>query len=271
MPENIDDLMKEFEPYMPPLSEPMARALDAIRAPHVDTRALSRLLMQDTILASKTFKLVNSPYFSSSSKQLASINKALMSLGAMKVKNIIIALVLQKLYDSDGPAGLFNHSIKCATACEFLANEYKCINPDDAFILGFLHDIGMVILKSKYGNEYFNIYNEAKGDFDALLVSEQNIFGISHAELGARLCEKWKLPAILADSLRYHHTPRDAKIPFAAGVTYLADRIISPKLETMEVDQDTLDYLQVSLTDAINLREKILAKSQIFLEELSDF
>ena len=142
MPDNSDDIIKEFENYMPPLSEPMARALEAIRAPQVDTRALSRLLMQDTILASKTFKLVNSPYFSASSKQLSSINKALLSLGAMKVKNIIIALVLQKLYETEGPADLFEHSIRCATACEFLANEYKCINPDDAFILGFLHEIG---------------------------------------------------------------------------------------------------------------------------------
>ncbi len=55
MPDNSDDIIKEFENYMPPLSEPMARALEAIRAPQVDTRALSRLLMQDTILASKTF------------------------------------------------------------------------------------------------------------------------------------------------------------------------------------------------------------------------
>ena len=102
MPE-IDEIIKEYDNYMPPLSEPMARALEAIRAPQADTRALSRLLLQDTILASKTFKLVNSTYFSGTSRQLTSINKALMSLGAMKVKNIIIALVLQKFYDDEGP------------------------------------------------------------------------------------------------------------------------------------------------------------------------
>ncbi len=271
MPDNSNDIIKEFENYMPPLSEPMARALDAIRTPQADSRALSRLLMQDTILASKTFKLVNSPYFSASSKQLASINKALMSLGAMKVKNIIIALVLQKMYDSDGPGGLFDHSIRCATACEFLANEYKSINPDDAFILGFLHDIGMVILKSKYSAQYLDVYNAAKGDFDMLSDAEDKNFGISHAELGAKLCEKWELPAILSDTIRYHHTPREAKIPFAAGIVYLADRIISPKLEIMKTKQDILDYMQVSLSDALSLREKIFAKSKIFLAQLSDF
>ena len=59
----IEEIIKEYDNFMPPLSEPMARALEAIRAPQADTRALSRLLLQDTILASKTFKLVNSAYF----------------------------------------------------------------------------------------------------------------------------------------------------------------------------------------------------------------
>ncbi len=271
MQENLPDIIQGFEHYMPPLSEPMARALEAIRAPQVDTRALSRLLMQDTILASKTFKLVNSPYFSSSSKQLASINKALISLGAMKVKNIIIALVLQKLYENEGPADLFEHSIRCATACEFLAEEYKCINPDDAFILGFLHDIGQVILKSKYGDEYIKVYNAAKGNYDVLVASEIKNFSVTHSVLGAKLCEKWCLPAILSDTLYYHHTPKMAKIPFAAGIVYIADRLISRNYETTEIDQNILDYLQVSLSNAANSRENILAKSQIFLDQLSDF
>ncbi len=267
----IEEIIKEYDNFMPPLSEPMARALEAIRAPQADTRALSRLLLQDTILASKTFKLVNSAYFSGTSRQLASINKALMSLGAMKVKNIIIALVLQKLYDDEGLKNLFPHSIACATACEFLANEYKTINPDDAFILGFLHDIGMVILKSKHSDSYVSMYNECKGDYETLLENEKATFGISHCELGAKLCEKWELPKVLVDTIRYHHSPKEAKIPFAAGIVYLADRIVSIKPDIMSVDQTVLDYLQVSLSDTVNLREKILAKSGIFLRELSDF
>ncbi len=43
MPDKYDEIIKDFENYMPPLSEPMARALEAIRSPQVDTRALSRL------------------------------------------------------------------------------------------------------------------------------------------------------------------------------------------------------------------------------------
>lgn len=270
MPE-IDEIIKEYDNYMPPLSEPMAKALDAIRAPQADTRALSRLLLQDTILASKTFKLVNSTYFSAASRQLASINKALMSLGAMKVKNIIIALVLQKFYDAEGPRNLFSHSIACATACEFLANEYKTINSDDAFILGFLHDVGMVILKSKHGEKYIHLHDECKGDYEALLKREKDVYGASHCEIGARLCEKWKMPKILVDTIRYHHSPKKAKIPFAAGIVYLADRIVSIKPDIMAVDQDVLEYLQVSFNDTVILREEILAKSNIFLKELSDF
>ncbi len=138
------------------------------------------------------------------------------------------------------------------------------------FILGFLHDIGQVILKSKYP-KYIDVYNEAKGNYDVLVAAEMKNFGVTHSVLGAKLCEKWRLPAILSDTLYYHHAPRMAKIPFAAGIVYISDRLISLKYETMSINQDILDYLQVSLADSLNLRENILAKSQIFLDQLSDF
>jgi len=266
-----NEIIKEYENYMPPVSLPMAKALDAIRAPQADTRALSRLLMQDTILASKTFKLINSAYFGASPARLTSINKALLSLGAMKVKNIIIALVLQKMYDDEGPENFFAHSIACAAACEFLACEYGTINSDDAFILGFLHDIGMTILKSRHSSTYLEIYNASKGDFESLMKVEKEKFGVSHPILGAKLCEKWKLPAILVDTVKYHHNPKSAKIPSAAGIVYVADRIVSPTPETMPIDKSVIDYLQIPVTDTALVKEKIMAKTDIFLKELSDF
>ena len=117
----------------------------------------------------------------------------------MKVKNIIIALVLQKLYETEGPADLFEHSIRCATACEFLANEYKCINPDDAFYIRLLHDIGQVILKSKYP-KYIDVYNEAKGNYDVLVAAEMKNFGVTHSVLGAKLLRE---VASACDFIRY--------------------------------------------------------------------
>lgn len=271
MTKSFDDILNEYSDFMPPISEPMERALEALRAPQADTRALSRLLLQDTILASKTFKLVNSVYFNPSSKQLTSINKALMSLGAMKVKNIIIVLVLQKLYNDDGPFDLFAHSIACAAACEFLAGQYKTINSDDAFILGFLHDIGQVVLRSKHGMEYDSVYKTANGNYETLLKLENEHFGVTHSELGALLCQKWKMPAILVDTLRFHHEPKEAKIPFAAGFVYIADRLVATNSESSSVDPGVLDYLQVSLNDSTEAREKILARARLFLNELSDF
>lgn len=271
MPNDIDEILKQYSNYLPPISLPMEKALEALRAPQADTRAMSRLLLQDTILASKTFKLVNSAYFNQSSKQLSSINKALMSLGPMKVKNIIIVLVLQKLYVDDGPSDLFSHSVACATACEFFAEQYKNINADDAFILGFLHDIGQVVLKTKHGSEYDDVYKTANGCYETLLRLETEKFGVTHSDLGALLCQKWKMPAILVDTLKYHHYPKEAKIPFAAGFVYLADRIVATNPESSAVDPAVLDYLQLSFNDSNESREKIMARTRLFLNELSDF
>ena len=44
-------------------------------------------------------------------------------------------------------------------------------------------------------------------DDEHLCISETDSFGLSHAEAGAWLIERWNLDSFMADSVRYHHEP----------------------------------------------------------------
>eukprot|EP00919_Chromeraceae_sp_WS-2016_P031005 GHVR01073305.1.p1 GENE.GHVR01073305.1~~GHVR01073305.1.p1 ORF type:complete len:152 (+),score=23.66 GHVR01073305.1:812-1267(+) len=54
--------------------------------------------------------------------------------------------------------------------------------------------------------------------------AEEQILGVTHAEVGSWLVEKWNLPRQLVDSVTYHHAPRrlkrNAELP---SLIHLAD------------------------------------------------
>jgi HD-like signal output (HDOD) protein len=58
-------------------------------------------------------------------------------------------------------------------------------------------------------------------------VFEEMSNGIDHAEVGARLAERWNFPDILVASIRYHHTPLKASGQFrdVVAVIYVANEL----------------------------------------------
>ena len=45
------------------------------------------------------------------------------------------------------------------------------------------------------------------------VAAEREVFGFDHAEAGARLLERWNLPASLVTAVRRHHAPLESPSP----------------------------------------------------------
>jgi HD-like signal output (HDOD) protein len=69
------------------------------------------------------------------------------------------------------------------------------------------------------------------------LDAEARVYGLHHAEIGARLAERWNFPVVLVDAIRHHHTPDASDIdPAMASVAHLAEMVTQRVLLT---DADT--------------------------------
>ena len=44
-----------------------------------------------------------------------------------------------------------------------------------------------------------------------MLRAEKEVFGTTHAELGARMARRWGFPAALIDAIAHHHAPSEGK------------------------------------------------------------
>ena len=253
---------------IPPMPNVMVKALSVIKNPTTGIAELAKIMQVDQAISTKTLSLVNSAFYGFR-QQITSINKALVVLGMMKAKNIIMSLALKQMMTTQGSRELWEHSIKCAVAAEILAKEYKVINPDDAFVIGFLHDIGKMLLNSKNPLKYSKVrYLAAQGNVDLIEVEDAQ-FGTNHCVLGALISKKWQLPVILTNCIRYHHDPAQSSLPTVCGIVYCADRLVQPNIQSPILDPKIMNKMEFSINDPVALRETVLAKATIFLKEMA--
>lgn len=260
-------LVAEFKD-IPPMPNVMVKALSVIKNPSTGIAELAKIMHTDQAIATKAISLVNSAFYGFRQK-ITSINKALVVLGMMKAKNIIMSLALKQMMTAQGSRELWEHSIKCAVASELLAKEYKVINPDDAFVIGFLHDIGKMLLNVKNPLKYSKVrYMAEQGNIN-LVELEDAQFGTNHCVLGALISKKWQLPVILTNCIRYHHDPINSSLPAVCSIVYCADRLVKPTMPNPILETKVVNKMEFTINDPVALRETIITKAAIFLKEMS--
>jgi len=195
-------------------SPPVAfQIFNLIRQPEYSTDTLVHLVHLDPELTAQILRLVNSVQLRGNG--VASMEEAIMRLGAAQVTNAALSLTVGRLvvmprtgYCPD-PEALWRHSVGCALACRYLRG--ICIgvqaDPDLVFTVGLLHDIGKIVINNA-SPEAVEVIAEImhEEELDAS-DAELAVFGADHAEIGGLVLERWNLPAELTTAVRFHHAP----------------------------------------------------------------
>jgi putative nucleotidyltransferase with HDIG domain len=74
-------------------------------------------------------------------------------------------------------------------------------------LAGLLHDIGKLILADRDPERLQRAMEAAREHSQPLHAVETELFGLSHAELGAYLLGLWALPEPIVEAVAYHHEP----------------------------------------------------------------
>ncbi|HHV16543.1 MAG TPA: HDOD domain-containing protein, partial [Gelria sp.] len=60
----------------------------------------------------------------------------------------------------------------------------------------------------------------------SFIEAENKVLGFNHAEVGARVAEKWNLPPETVEAIQFHHSPEEAQVnPRLTAIVHLADAI----------------------------------------------
>ena len=245
----------------------IVKVLNVMKKPTVSMKELGDIVMYDQSLTIKILALVNSAYYGFS-QQISSISIALSLLGMVKVKNIIVAVAMKPMMSNAGDKELWKHSIRVAAGCEYLAKLTKVMDADEAFIAGFIHDIGKMVLHATNPKLYARVINAVTDGAD-ILEAEKHYFESDHVKTGSLLAKRWQLPILLANIVSNHHNPSLSSIPVPCNLVCFVDNLMQDNFNPNSLDKDFLKTLGIDLDDINDLRDVIMQKSELLIADLT--
>lgn len=221
-------IMKTFK-VLPTVPAAASRAIQLLNEPDVNMEAVADVLLSDQVMAARVIRIVNSPLYKLL-QEIESVRTALIYLGPQRVFEIILTSCFLELTDTKNRGVLkmqhcWEHAFGVGLIARKLASYGTVINQEHAYIAGILHDIGEVILSQQRRDEFARVLVLARESELDLHDAEMQVFGTSHAELGALLAEQWRFPEIYIDVILHHHDPRTDLMTPLTHLINIADKI----------------------------------------------
>ncbi len=244
---DIDTLLDEVV-TLPSLPDSVAKLTEMLDDPSCDMKAVAAIISGDPAIALKTLRLVNSAYYGLG-QEVTSVDHATVLLGAKVLKNLAMTATAFECMKTSATHFL-THSVACGFAMKSIVLS-GCIkgfvgSEDEAFTYGLIHDIGKVILEEYMPDEYAAVSALVEAEGIPWYQAEQRVIGVDHAELGARLAQKWKLTPAVVNAIRGHHelskceeAHRElaANLSIANQMCSLSGYLAHPKNTTLVLDE----------------------------------
>ncbi len=192
---------------LPALPRVYQQLMQALAEDRTQARDIAVLLQQDMTLCAKLLQIVNSAFFRLA-RRITKIEEAVNYLGFIMVGNLALTI---ELFSADPQSGfsfeaLQQHALRVASLARQITADPR--SADDAFIAGMLHDIGKLVLALRMPEQYRQMLNLAQQRPIPRWQLEREVFGVSHAEVGAYLLGLWGLPYPIIEAVAFHHQPR---------------------------------------------------------------
>jgi len=266
MSQDIKKLIEEM-PNIPSMPLIILSLLDQLNKPEPDIIKLSATISKDLSLTAQLLKLVNSAYFSFSSR-VNTVTQAAVLLGLNRIRDLVIGAAIKPMITSICGKSLWEHSIRCAVGSELIAKKLNDNRHEEAFIAGLLHDIGKIILEL-YNSKTTKEVQDRVLLGDERIKTEKQLFGFTHTEVGKVLISKWKLPKHIGEHVNFHHNPLQSSDKLITSYVYVADRLAQQNPVYPVVDNEICDDLDFEVSDPITLREEIFTTSKPIIEVFS--
>jgi HD-like signal output (HDOD) protein len=140
------------------------------------------------------------------SRQVTSLSTAIVILGERTLKSLVMAASLRGMNQSYGAAErmIWEDSMVCALGSRYLARKLVLADPEEAFMAGLFRHIGLVVLKNQESAAADFIVNSLTKSSKTMAEQEREMFGATHAEIGAAVLEHWKLSEVLSQVALHH-------------------------------------------------------------------
>lgn len=225
---------------------------------------MAHVVSSDQVLSARVLRLVNSPSYGFF--RVSTISNAMILLGVNVVKCLALSSSIFEIMEKN-TVGLWEHSLGCGVAANIIARRLRLPECEEISTAALLHDIGKVIIKIKFEDDYGQILAYMLEKDISLREAERAFLETDHAEVGAWLAKSWYLPEKLIEPVACHHNVElsDAH-QVKTAVVHLADILIKATGFGSSGD-DYVSRIQPVAWDRLGMNEAILEEVAEEIEE----
>ena len=198
-------------PHIPAI---VMKVQQMLQDPDVDMKTLAAQIKQEPLIASNIFKTANRMKAARNRHDppFQSLEHAMVYIGTQSLGDIVLTASLHsfnlptKKFKADD---VWETSAICALIAEEIAAEYNpALSRDEAFLAGYLANVGKIVGALCFPDKVDGVYNEVYSptsltSWTAIELRHDIVDHCILGELGAAL---WGLPDFVLSACRFHHS-----------------------------------------------------------------
>lgn len=215
---------------LPSNQNTILKTLNLLKQNNVSLSEIIKIIENDMGISSKIISIANSAFFRIG-MPVNTIERAVINLGVRELESILFCLYYLNIFTDflhfkkRNLHYMLKHSIFVALSTRLLAQRTGYGEPEEAFAVSLLHDIGKIVFFMN-SEIYEKLVDESQLKHEPIVEIEREIFGIDHQEIGYIIGIKWKLPDIFLSIIKNHHngTKIDDALSYILTLVQEADR-----------------------------------------------
>ena len=206
-------LLLARDAVIPPFSAAAIKLGQLVRKEDVTMEDISEVIEMDPGLSADCVRVASSVGFAA--RRISSVQQALMLIGMKQIRRIAFAMGVMKKFEhlkSQVDWDIFwLHSVLVARLTEKVAEAYRPSTGSE-YLSGLLHDCGKLLLEHYFPEEFDAIVIRATERASGHAVVEEEFIGVTHAQIGAAICECLQAHIEVIRAVWHHHDPFNTRL-----------------------------------------------------------
>ena len=211
---------------LPSLPRTYAALRAALSDPNTSLERVAAIVEQDVAISAKVLQLVNSAFFGVT-RDITSIRTAISYLGINTLQSLVLSVEVFRSFQSQKKIPGFSFD-DLQAHCQLTARIIGSLPGLKAIagavvVAGLLHDVGKLVLVERTPEHFARAVVGARQEKRPLFEVEEQLMGVSHAEVGAYLLSLWGIPYVIVEAVAHHHHPERVphdKLDVLSGVYF---------------------------------------------------
>jgi HD-like signal output (HDOD) protein len=277
VPMETREMFRAWVADFPAMSPSAMRIWEEVRSVDTNAKRVAKITSQDPVMTARLLRMANSAS-TAQSQDVTSTEQAILLMGY----DCVLAMAIHETMAGLKPfapggydlAALMRHGVVTGLLAGVLARHGGRVGSAEAVTVGVMHDIGKLVMNASNAplvRQLLDIGSTEVGE--SLLRKEARLFGGNHAVVGAMLATEWRLPAVLAVAIRFHHDPAAAELDKhgeqardLAATVFVANQLA--KLTGWSGNDKEIDLPPPNMLSTLKLPETYEAVSKEVLPEV---